>query len=166
MIRTRKRDVDIMDRVAVSVPHGATWHGGLAGRGFSMRTAGRRPGLSILMYCGVGMYCPSRLSPSKAETTCRNGTKRLRARPGNGRAGARRLRIHLSEPCAVWAGVRRARATPAGRPRGLRTRDDGARAGPPGGEIDRSSSSSSRSRHPSFPVRCRVVVSGSCIRAS
>jgi len=125
-----------MDRVAVSVPHGATWG---TGRGFSMRTAGRRPGLSIQNVLW-GWNVLSRLSPSKAETTCCNCNcnKRPRARPGKctglgsaaasglPRPGSRPHRtvaarrsvdaprttgahIHLSQPCA------RACASHAGR---------------------------------------------------
>ena len=125
-----------MDRVAVSVPHGATWG---TGRGFSMRTAGRRPGLSIQNVLW-GWNVLSRISPSKAETTCCNCNcnKRPRARPGKctglgsaaasglPRPGSRPHRtvparrsvdaprttgahIHLSQPCA------RACASHAGR---------------------------------------------------
>jgi len=107
-----------MDRVAVSVPHGATWG---TGRGFSMRTAGRRPGLSIQNVLW-GWNVLSRLSPSKAEATCCNCNATKGHGPGrvNARAWAARQQVACRDPGAV----RTARCPPGDRstPHGPRVR--------------------------------------------
>jgi hypothetical protein len=56
MIRTCWRGDEWMDRVAVSVPLGATW--GEWPRFFHAHSRAGDRDCPSKMYCGVGMYCP------------------------------------------------------------------------------------------------------------
>jgi len=107
-----------MDRVAVSVPHGATW--GLAAVFPCAQPAGDRDCPSK-MYCGVGMYCPGyphrkqRRPAATAIATKGHGPGRV-----NARGWAARQQVACRDPGAV----RTARCPPGDRstPHGPRVR--------------------------------------------